>query len=112
MKSVPTIWLSDGIAAGIAQPRARPADDEVRIGKLLGPITRERFGTGGDFLFGGFCAADAMFAPVVNRLHVYDVPVSAESRAYMDLVMALPAYQDWQKGAAAESWRIAKYEVA
>lgn len=85
--------------------------DVVRI-EAAWSDARERFGTGGDFLFGGFCAADAMFAPVVNRLHVYDVPVSAESRAYMDLVMALPAYQDWQKGAAAESWRIAKYEVA
>ncbi|MEW6436641.1 MAG: glutathione S-transferase family protein [Pseudomonadota bacterium] len=73
---------------------------------------RERFGAGGDFLFGSFCAADAMFAPVVNRLHVYDVPVSAESRAYMDAVMALPAYRDWQTEATAESWRIAKYEDA
>lgn len=73
---------------------------------------RQRFGAGGDFLFGDFSAADAMFAPVVNRLHVYDVPVSAESRAYMDAVMALPAYQDWQEDATAEGWHIAKYEDA
>ena len=71
---------------------------------------RQRFGAGGDLLFGGFSAADAMFAPVVNRLHIYDVPVSATTRAYMEAVMALPAYRDWQKGAAAETWRIAKYE--
>lgn len=71
---------------------------------------RQRFGTGGDFLFGGFSAADAMFAPVVNRLHIYDVPVSAATRAYLDAVMALPAYRDWQKDAAAETWRVAKYE--
>lgn len=71
---------------------------------------RQRFGTGGDFLFGGFSAADAMFAPVVNRLHIYDVPVSAATRAYMDAVMALPAYRDWQNDAAAETWRVAKYE--
>ncbi len=72
---------------------------------------RGKFGTGGDFLFGEFCAADAMFAPVVNRFHVYDVPVVAASRAYMDAVMALSAYQDWRADAALESWRIAKYEV-
>src|ERR1700712_5390056 len=30
---------------------------------------RARFGAGGRFLFGEFCAADAMFAPVVNRFH-------------------------------------------
>jgi glutathione S-transferase len=71
---------------------------------------KQRFGARGKFLFGDFCAADAMFAPVVNRLHVYDVTVGAATRAYMESVMALPAYRDWQKGAEAESWRIAKYE--
>jgi glutathione S-transferase len=71
---------------------------------------KRKFGGRGDFLFGDFCAADAMFAPVANRLHVYDMPVGAAARAYMDHVMALPAYRDWQKGAEAESWRIAKYE--
>lgn len=71
---------------------------------------KRRFGGRGEFLFGDFCAADAMFAPVVNRLHVYDVAVGSVTRAYMDRVMALPAYRDWQKGAEAESWRIAKYE--
>jgi glutathione S-transferase len=71
---------------------------------------KRRFGGRGEFLFGDFCAADAMFAPVVNRLHVYDVAVGSATRVYMDRVMALPAYRDWQKGAEAESWRIAKYE--
>ncbi len=71
---------------------------------------RQTFGASGEFLFGDFSAADATFAPVVNRMHVYDVAVSAATRAYMERVMALPAYRDWQKGAAAESWRIGKYE--
>ena len=30
---------------------------------------RARFGQSGPFLFGGFGAADAMYAPVVARLH-------------------------------------------
>ncbi len=34
---------------------------------------RDAFGQAGSFLFGDFSGADAMFAPVVNRLHVYDV---------------------------------------
>jgi glutathione S-transferase len=71
---------------------------------------KRKFGGRGDFLFGDFGAADAMFAPVVNRLHIYDVAVGAATRAYMDRIMALPAYRHWQKGAEAESWRIAKYE--
>ncbi len=52
-----------------------------------------------------------MFAPVVNRLHVYDVPVEPETRAYMDAVMALPAWKAWIADAEAEPWRIAKYDV-
>jgi glutathione S-transferase len=37
---------------------------------------RDEFGHAGAFLFGEFSAADAMLAPVVNRLHVYDVAVT------------------------------------
>ena len=44
---------------------------------------REAFGQAGPFLFGDFSAADAMFAPIINRLHVYDVPVApATKRLY------------------------------
>ena len=42
---------------------------------------RATFGKGGPYLFGRFSAADAMFAPVVNRFHVYDIPVSKMTRA-------------------------------
>ncbi len=69
-----------------------------------------RFGEPGGFLFGAFSAADAMFAPVVSRFHTYDVPVTRESRAYMDMIMALPAWRDWQAGAEAEGWRVEKWE--
>ena len=72
---------------------------------------RKRYGRGGPFLFGRFSAADAMFAPVVNRLNVYDVKVKRDTRAYMDAVMALPAYQAWLKDAAAEPWRIEAFEL-
>jgi glutathione S-transferase len=72
---------------------------------------RAEFGQAGHFLFGDFCAADAMFAPVVNRLHVYDVDVSDATRRYMDHVMALPAWQEWAAQAQAEPWVIDKYEI-
>ncbi len=72
---------------------------------------RARFGAGGPFLFGAFSAADAMFAPVVGRLHTYDIPVGPQTRAYMASVMALPAWRAWISGAEAEPWRIAAYEA-
>lgn len=95
-------------------PKRREVPPEARADieriEAAWAAARQTFGGNCNFLFGDFSAADAMFAPVVNRLHVYDVPVSAATRAYMDRVMALPAYRDWQKGAEAESWRIGKYE--
>ena len=79
------------------------ADDVKRI-EAAWAAARKKFGRGGPFLFGKFTAADAMFAPVVNRLHIYDVKVSKTSRAYMDAIMALPAWQAWIKDAHAEKW--------
>ena len=73
--------------------------------------SRQQWGEGGPFLLGGFCAADAMFAPVVNRLHVYDLARRPESRDYMKSVMALPAWTAWVEGARAEPWYLDKYEA-
>ena len=72
---------------------------------------RIRYGTGGPFLFGAFSAADAMFAPVVNRFHAYAVPVGTVTRAYMDAMMALPAWQEWRRDAEAERWHHEPYDV-
>ena len=72
---------------------------------------REAHGQSGPFLFGRFTAADAMYAPVVNRFEVYAVPVSKESRSYMDAVMALPAWQAWRQAAEAETFVIPADEV-
>jgi glutathione S-transferase len=66
----------------------------------------------GPFLFGAFGAADAMFAPVVSRLHTYAVPVGPIARAYMDAVMALPAWSEWRAAAAQEQWVLPEFEIA
>jgi glutathione S-transferase len=72
---------------------------------------RARFGAGGPFLFGAFGNADAMYAPVVARLHTYDVAVAAPTRAYMGAVMALPAWKEWVAAALKEPWVLAEDEV-
>jgi glutathione S-transferase len=59
---------------------------------------------GGPFLFGPFGAADAMYAPVVSRFHTYAVEVGEGSRAYMNAVMALPAWREWKEAAVKEPW--------
>ena len=90
--------LTEAAAADVARIEAAWAD------------ARKTYGGAGPFLFGRFSAADAMFAPVVNRLHVYDVKVKRTTRDYMEAVMALPAWKAWIKDAGAETWRIEKYE--
>lgn len=66
--------------------------------------SRARFGAGGPFLFGAFCAADAMYAPIVSRFATYGAAVSEGARAYMDAVMALPAYAEWRQAGINEPW--------
>jgi len=72
---------------------------------------RARFGAGGPFLFGGFGAADAMYAPVVARFVTYGVEVGPAGRAYMDAVTALPAWNEWRAAALKEQWVLAEDEV-
>ena len=71
---------------------------------------RGKFGTGGPFLFGAFSAADAMYAPVVVRLATFAAPVGEASRNYMAAMQATAAWKTWMAGAAAETWRIARFE--
>ena len=72
--------------------------------RRCGPIAARVSAQGGPFLFGKFGAADAMYAPVVARFHTYAVEVSGPSRAYMDAVMALPAWREWHAAALKETW--------
>jgi glutathione S-transferase len=63
---------------------------------------RAKFGAGGPFLFGAFCAADAMFAPVTTRFRTYAVKLSPESQRYCDAVLAAPGVRAWVDDAMKE----------
>jgi glutathione S-transferase len=71
---------------------------------------RKRFGQGGPFLFGAFGAADAMYAPVVSRLHTYGIAIGPVAEAYKQAVMALPAWTEWRAAALKEPWIMANGE--
>ena len=73
---------------------------------------RSRYAVAGPFLFGPFCAADAMFAPVVSRFHTYRIEeVGTAARDYMAAVMALPAWSIWSTAAASKSWVLPEFEI-
>ena len=63
------------------------------------------------FLFGAFCAADAMYAPVVTRLRTYAVPVDSDTDAYCKAVLDHPAMKEWVAAAKNEPWLIQAYEL-
>lgn len=84
--------------------------DVARIEHLWGDA-RRRFGADGPFLFGAFSAADAMYAPVVTRLATYSIPVSPDTRAYMNAVLNTPSFRTWHKAAMAEPFVVAADEL-
>src|SRR5262245_60579703 len=65
---------------------------------------------GGPFLFGGFGAADAMYAPVAGRFVTYGVALPARCQQYVDALMALPALQAWYAAARAETEVLPQFE--
>lgn len=61
----------------------------------------------GDFLFGQFSAADAMYAPVGSRFHSYGVPLAefgdnGSAARYRDTIMNIPEMLLWADEAGAE----------
>jgi glutathione S-transferase len=83
-------------------------DDVARIETIwTGLLSR----SGGPFLFGDFSAADAMYAPVVNRFEAYCLTRNEAVLAYMARMKAHPAWQKWQAAALAEPWIVPEDEV-
>jgi glutathione S-transferase len=85
--------------------------DVARFETIVAEARRRFGGKGGPFLFGAFSAADAMFAPLVTRLDTYSIPISAETRAYVDAVLSLPAFREWRAAALKETWIVDADEV-
>jgi glutathione S-transferase len=94
---------------------AKKLSDDARadIGRIqqIWSDCRQRYGRTGPYLFGSFSGADAMYAPVVHRFRTYDIEVAADVRLYMDVMMALPAFQEWTSAALAETLVIEKFEA-
>jgi glutathione S-transferase len=83
-------------------------DDVARIETIWRDM---RARSGGPFLFGAFSGADAMFAPVVNRLEIYDLVSAGDTLDYMAAMKALPAWQKWEKAAREEPWIVPEDEA-
>jgi glutathione S-transferase len=110
------VSLRRHLPMNVARPvkfRALDAGSTKDVGRIdaIWSECRKKYGAGGPFLFGPFCAADAMFAPVVWRFHTYAVEVSPTALSYMRAIMTLPASQEWRDAARRETWVLAEDEV-
>ena len=85
------------------------AEDIARI-TALWTDCRQRFGQDGEFLFGRFSIADAMYAPVALRFRTYAVELDPVCAAYAETLQQLPAMQDWVAQAKAETEVLTAFE--
>ncbi len=96
-------------------PKAIPMTDAVKgdVARIetIWRECRKEFGKGGPFLFGKFCNADAMFAPVATRIDTYTIPVSRDTRKYVNTIMAMAPFRSWKADALKETWIVPEDEV-
>ena len=85
----------------IVPPTAAVASDVARIDALWQDC-RARYSNEGPWLFGRYCIADAMYAPIVLRFNTYGPKLSAVANAYMQQTMSDPHMLEWLRDAQRE----------
>lgn len=70
-----------------------------------------RYGDRGDWLFGDFSIADAMYAPVVLRFRTYGINLPDAATKYPERLLDSHALQDWLLAAESETEVIDREEV-
>lgn len=102
-REMPMDLLHDKPASGIGEEVARDIRRIVRIWTEC----RAAHGAGGPYLFGAFCIADAMYAPVASRFRTYHIDLAAfgddgAAEDYVETIFAMPELGEWSEGAALE----------
>lgn len=100
-RKLPQPDLDDAARADINRIQAIWRDTHKRFGGTMGS---------GPFLFGGFSAADAMFAPVATRFDTYGIPLEDFAAGYVAAVMAEPRMVEWIAAAKKEPWIVPEFE--
>ena len=87
------------------------AQREVERIQSLWQLCREKYGKQGEWLFGEFSIADAMFAPVALRFSGYSIALDETAAKYVYQVLHHPAIQEWIAAGKAETEIIAEDEI-
>jgi len=79
--------------------------------KLLWCQCRTQFGQEGEWLFGRYFIADAMFAPIALRFDGYNIPLGDIENAYVQSVLGQSSIQEWIASGVAEKEVIEEDDV-
>ena len=85
----------------------KEAREEIARIEALWTMCRTVHGHGGEYLFGAWCAADAMYAPVASRFRTYGVELGPIAARYAAAVWEWPGFASLVAEATAEPWVLA-----
>ena len=84
---------------------------EIQRVKLLWRQCRTDFGQNGEWLFGDYSIADAMYAPIALRFHGYGIALEGIEKAYVQSVRRQPCIKNWIAAGVLEEEIIAEDEI-
>ena len=87
------------------------ARQEIDRISSLWRMCRDRYASDGDWLFGEFSIADAMYAPVALRFTGYRISLEPSAQTYVDTVLAHPGIAEWIEAGRQETEIIAEDEI-
>ena len=90
------------------KPKANPPELQKDIDRIINiwEECRRNAKKEGDFLFGAFSIADAMYAPVVFRFRSYGPELKGAAKDYSEAILNLPTVQEWIAAVVKEPWTI------
>ena len=87
------------------------AEREIERIKGLWRKCRSEYGSNGEWLFGDYSIADAMFAPIALRFNGYGIHLTGIEAAYIDSVLKHPGIVEWVEAGKRETEVIEAVEV-
>jgi glutathione S-transferase len=92
-------------------PLSQGAIHEINRIESLWEQCRSKYGGDGNWLFGSFSIADAMFAPIVLRFNGYSIPLEGLAAVYMEHILRQPELIEWIDAASLEPEIIESCEI-
>lgn len=89
------------------------ADAKREIGRIktLWHQCKTQYGEKGEWLFGDYSIADAMFAPIALRFKGYSIPLDGIEQAYVRSVLQQPCIAEWIEAGKVEKEVIEEDEI-